>query len=253
MNFKDKVVIITGGGKGMGKEACLEFARLGAKVVVNSVNNPFDTVKEITQAGGQAIAMQGDVSNENDAKNLVDTAVKTYGRIDVLVNNAGVTNPGTIEELSVEQWDTAMATNLRSVFLMSKFAVGQFKKQGGGIIVNNASYVACKGAKSRACYVAAKGGVVALTREIAADYALENIRVNSFCPGPVATPALRGRIESAPDPVAMEQAFSSILPLKRIGEMSEIVAVMLFLAWEKNSFMTGANIIVDGGAINCNL
>ena len=248
MRMKDKVAVITGASVGIGHSTATLFAREGAKVVVNSQSDRgVAVVNEINAAGGSALFVQGDVTQPEIAQQIVDTTVEHFGRLDVLVNNAGIVTPGTVDSTSVEEWDRMMAVNVRGVFLLSKAAVIQMLQQGGGVIVHNASIAGVKGLKDRAGYCASKGAVVALTKAMAIDYVDKNIRVNCVNPGTTLTPSLQDRINAFEDPVAAKEMFISRQPMGRLGESDEIAAGILYLASDESSFVTGAIVNIDGG------
>ncbi|MCH2129484.1 MAG: glucose 1-dehydrogenase [Pirellulaceae bacterium] len=248
MRMKDKVAVITGASVGIGHSTATLFAREGAKVVVNSQSDRgVAVVNEINTAGGSALFVQGDVTQPEIAQQIVDTTVEHFGRLDVLVNNAGIVTPGTVDSTSVEEWDRMMAVNVRGVFLLSKAAVIQMLQQGGGVIVHNASIAGVKGLKDRAGYCASKGAVVALTKAMAIDYVDKNIRVNCVNPGTTLTPSLQDRINAFEDPVAAKEMFISRQPMGRLGESDEIAAGILYLASDESSFVTGAILNIDGG------
>jgi len=249
MRFKDKVVLITGAGVGIGRAAAVRFGKEGAKVAVNSLTpaNGEETLKLVKAAGAPAIYIQGDVSLAADAKRMVDETVKAFGRINILVNNAGIVLPGRVDNMSEEDWDKTIAVNLKGVFLVSKYTIPEMRKIGGGAIVHNASVVAIKGVKDRGAYTASKGGVWALTKAMAADYLAENIRVNCVCPGTTYTPSLERRIQAFADPEKARKDFIARQPLGRLGKDEEIAAAILFAASDEAGFMNGANIAIDGG------
>ena len=248
MRMKDKVAVITGASVGIGHSTATLFAREGAKVVVNSQSDRgVAVVNEINTAGGSALFVQGDVTQPEIAQQIVDTTVEHFGRLDVLVNNAGIVTPGTVDSTSVEEWDRMMAVNVRGVFLLSKAAVIQMLQQGGGVIVHNASIAGVKGLKDRAGYCASKGAGVALTKAMAIDYVDKNIRVNCVNPGTTLTPSLQDRINAFEDPVAAKEMFISRQPMGRLGESDEIAAGILYLASDESSFVTGAILNIDGG------
>jgi len=249
MRFKDKVVLITGAGVGIGRAAAVRFGKEGAKVAVNSLTpaNGEETLKLVKAAGASAIYVQGDVSIAADAKRMVDETVKAFGRINILVNNAGIVLPGRVDNMSEEDWDKTIAVNLKGVFLVSKYTIPEMRKIGGGAIVHNASVVAIKGVKDRGAYTASKGGVWALTKAMAADYLTENIRVNCVCPGTTYTPSLERRIQAFADPEKARKDFIARQPLGRLGKDEEIAAAILFAASDEAGFMNGANIAIDGG------
>ncbi|MBU1206938.1 MAG: glucose 1-dehydrogenase [Proteobacteria bacterium] len=249
MRFQRKVVLITGAGVGIGRAAAVRFGQEGAKVAINSLTpaNGQETLRLLQEAGGQGIYIQGDVSLAADARRMVEETIKAFGRIDILVNNAGIVLPGRVDNISEEDWDRTIAVNLKGVYLVSKYTVPEMRKIGGGVIVLNASVVAIKGVKERGAYTASKGGVLALTKAMAADYLSENIRVNCVCPGTTYTPSLERRIQTFADPEKARVDFIARQPMGRLGKDEEIAAAILFAAADEAAFMTGANIAIDGG------
>lgn len=248
MDFKDKVVLITGASRGIGKAIALLFAENGAKIAANSSKpNGAAIADMIIEKGREAIFVQGDVSNPKSAEAIVKKAVDTFGRLDVLVNNAGIVIPGCLGNTSEEDFDLTMEINVKGTFLMSKYAVHEMKRQKGGVIVNIGSVAALKGHMDRAAYCASKGAVIALSRAIAADHVKDNIRVNVVCPGTTYTPAIAEKIRTAPDPAGMETAFVQRQPMGRLGRVEEIAHAVLFAACEEAAYMTGSVIVIDGG------
>lgn len=249
MRFKDKVVLITGAGVGIGRSAAVRFGKEGAKVAINSLTpaNGQETLRQLEEAGGTGIYIQGDVSADADARRMVEETVRAFGRIDILVNNAGIVLPGRVDNTSEADWDRTLAVNLKGVFLVSKHTIPVMRKVGGGVIVNNASVIALKGVKDRGAYAASKGGVVALSKSMAADYIEDNIRVNCICPGTTYTPSLERRIQAFADPVKARADFIARQPMKRLGRDEEIAAAILFAASDEVAFMNGAVIAIDGG------
>ena len=249
MRFRGKVVLITGAGVGIGRAAAVRFGKEGAKVAINSLTptNGQETLRLLQAARGQGIYIQGDVSITADARRIVEETVKAFGRIDILVNNAGIVLPGRVDNISEEDWDRTIAVNLKGVYLVSKYTIPEMRKIGGGVIVLNASVVAIKGVKDRGAYTASKGGVLALTKAMAADYLSENIRVNCVCPGTTYTPSLERRIQAFADPEKARVDFIARQPMGRLGKDEEIAAAILFAASDEAAFMTGANIAIDGG------
>ncbi|QCB94020.1 SDR family NAD(P)-dependent oxidoreductase [Cellulomonas shaoxiangyii] len=251
LNFEGRRVIVTGAGAGIGRETALLLARHGAAVVVNALEGAAhggqETVDEIVAAGGRALFVPGDVSDPEACRTVVETTVGELGGLDVLVNNAGVVLPGTVETTSDEALDTMLAVNVKGVFSMSRAAVPAMRQNGGGVIVNTGSVAAIKGHTDRAAYAATKGAVVALTRSMAADHIGENIRVNCVCPGTTMTPAIEQKIASAPDPAAAEQAFVGRQPIGRLGYPSEIAHAIAFAASPEVGYMTGSVLVIDGG------
>ena len=248
MRLKDKVALITGASVGIGRHAARLFAAEGAAVVINSASGRGQAVAdEITEAGGRVLFVQGRVEVESDAKRMVQRAVEEFGRLDILINNAGIVLPGTVNSILIEDWDRTVAVNLRGVFLVSRFAVAQMLKQGGGSIVHNASIAAVKGLADRAAYAASKGAVAALSRAMALDYIDKNIRVNCVNPGTTLTPSLESRINAFDDPEAARRMFIARQPMGRLGEPDEIARGLLYLASDEASFVTGAMLNIDGG------
>ena len=246
-DFKDMTVIVTGSGAGMGREAAKLFAQLGANVVVNSLSaSAQGTCDEIIAAGGSALFVQADVSQEEDCRRLIAAAAERFGRIDVLVNAAGVVADGSVETANMDDWDRCMNTNVKSVFMLSRFAM-PYLRETKGSIVNVASVVAIKGVKNRAIYSATKGAMIALSQSMAAEYVAEGIRINCVSPGTVLSPSLQGRIDRTDDPQAALANFVARQPLGRLGESEEVAKAIVFAAGQGIGFMTGANIVVDGG------
>lgn len=249
MRFQGKVVLITGAGVGIGRAATVRFGQEGAQVAINSLTPAHgrETLGLLKEAGGQGIYIQGDVSIAADAHRMVEETVKAFGRLDILVNNAGIVLPGRVDNISEEDWDRTIAVNLKGVYLVSKYAIPEMRKVGGGVIVHNASVVATKGVKDRGAYTASKGGVWALTKAMAADYLSENIRVNCVCPGTISTPSLERRIQAFADPEKARAEFIARQPMGRLGKDEEIAAAILFAASDEAAFMNGAAIAIDGG------
>jgi len=246
-DFKNMTVIVTGSGAGMGREAAKLFAQYGANVVVNSLSATCeDTREEIASAGGSAMAVQADVGTMEGCKKIIDETVKAFGRIDVLVNAAGMVVDGSVETANIDDWDRSMDVNVKSVFLLSRLAMPYLRKTKGSI-VNVASVVAIKGVKNRAIYSATKGAMIALSQSMAAEYVSEGIRINCVSPGTVLSPSLQGRIDRTDDPEKAMQNFVARQPLGRLGTSDEVAKAIVFAAAQGIGFMTGANIVVDGG------
>lgn len=248
MDFTNKVVLITGSGAGIGRETALQFARNGAKVVVNSRSTRGEeTLKLLKENGSDAIFVQADVSKVEHVKKLVQASIDAFGRIDILVNNAAVVLTGTIENTTEEDLLETLLVNVQGTFLVSKYVVKEMKKQGGGVIVNVGSVAAEKGHKDRCAYSASKGAVLALTKSIAKDCIDDNIRVNCVSPGTTITEGVQAKIDNAEDPKAMEAMYLARQPMNRLARSSEIAHTILFAACEEASFMNGSNITIDGG------
>jgi NAD(P)-dependent dehydrogenase (short-subunit alcohol dehydrogenase family) len=249
MRFTGKVALITGAGVGIGRAAAVQFAREGAKVAVNSLTpaNGQETLRLLQAAGGEGVYIQGDVSQDAEARRIVAETLQAFGRIDVLVNNAGIVIPGRVDTTSEDDWDRTLAVNLKGPFLVSKHVIPAMRKSGGGVIVHNASVVALKGVKDRAAYTASKGGLWALTKAMAADCLADKIRVNCVCPGTTDTPSLARRIQAFADPARARADFIARQPMGRLGTDQEIAAAILFAASEEAAFLNGATIAIDGG------
>ena len=247
MKFKNKTVIITGSGAGIGRAAALEFAKEGANVVINSVSQSGEAVlQEMKENGWPAIFVQADVSKAADVEKLISAAVETFGGIDVVANIAGIVANGSVEQCTEEEWDRSMLVNVKSVYLTSKMAL-PYLRERKGVIINTASTVAVKGVASRAVYSASKGAVLALTRSMAVEYIREGIRVNCVSPGTVLSPSLMDRVNSTADPEQAMRDFVARQPMGRLGAPEEVAKAYLFAADSQVGFMTGANIMVDGG------
>jgi NAD(P)-dependent dehydrogenase (short-subunit alcohol dehydrogenase family) len=243
-----KVALITGGASGMGRVASELFAREGARVVLTDVADQAGetAAAEITGAGGEALYVHADVSDEADAEAMVKAAIDRFGRLDVLYNNAGImpADDGSVDATDESVWDRVLAINVKGVAHGCKYGIPAMIAGGGGSIINVASFVAWMGAAtSQTAYTASKGAVLAMTREIAVEYARKKIRCNALCPGPIDTPMLA---ELLADPVQRQRRFVHI-PMGRLGRAEELANAALFLASDDSSYMTGSSLIVDGG------
>ncbi len=248
VRLKNKVTIITGSTSGIGKAAAILFAKEGAKVIVNGRRKRLGkkVVDKIIQEGGEATYIYGDLTKEEDVKNLIKQTIKKYGKIDVLYNNAGEELSRSITEASNKEWDLMINTNLKSVFLTMKHAIPHMKK--GGSIINTASMAVLYGLPLHSIYGASKGGIVGLTINTAADYAKKGIRINCICPGPTWTPMVKKHVPKFLPDSAVKWFIKKLVPMNRFAEAEEIAKVALFLASDDSSFITGAIIPVDGGA-----
>jgi NAD(P)-dependent dehydrogenase (short-subunit alcohol dehydrogenase family) len=250
MRFDNKVAIITGGTSGIGLATAQLLSQEGARVVLIARNQSRGqaVVEQIFAAGGQAIFVPGDVGLAVDCQRCVATAIETFGRLDILFNNAGVIYVNrNLVETSEEEWDATLGSNLKSIFLMSKYAIPHIAEAGGGSIVNNASIFGLVGGSGVAAYCAAKGGVINLTRAMAIDHASQNIRVNCICPGSVDTPLLENEMKDLGGIEAQLPKFAARHPLNRIASPQEIAQAVAYLASDDASFVTGIALPVDGG------
>lgn len=249
MRLKGKVAIVTGGAMGIGKGIAQVFAKEGAKVAIADINKDEGekTAAELRTHSTEVIFVPVDVANEEQVKAMVDTVVSRYGTINVLVNNAGIGVYKSVLDTSSEEWDRCLAVNLKGVFLCSKYVIPHMQRAGGGVIINIASVHAVATVAATAPYAASKGGVVALTRNMAIDYAKDNIRVNAICPGWVYTPLIQRIFDSSGDPEGMRKRVTQRQLLGRLGTPEDIGYAALYLASDEASFVTGTCLFVDGG------
>ena len=247
MRLENKVALISGGARGMGAAEARMFAREGAKVVIGDVLEAEGRQVEaqINEAGGECVFVLLDVTQESQWQHAVETAVARFGRLDVLVNNAGIVLRGILEDTSAEDWDKVMDVNAKGVFLGTRAAISEMKKSGGGSIVNISSISGIVGQSDiQPVYNASKGAVRIFTKSAATQYAKEGIRVNSVHPGSIDTPMAGDRLN---DPGLQRQA-NERTPLGRTAHPDEVAYGVLFLASDESSFMTGSELVIDGGA-----
>jgi NAD(P)-dependent dehydrogenase (short-subunit alcohol dehydrogenase family) len=249
MRLENKVALITGGTSGIGEAVAYLFAREGAKVAITGRNESrgHAVTARILESGGKAIFLRTDVRHAAECKRAVDATRDSFGRLDILFNNAGVFYPQTAVECSEEEWDLQIDINLKGTFLMSKYALEPMLAQGGGVIINNSSGWGVVGGDKAVAYCASKGGVVLLTKAMAIDHGRQGIRVNCICPGDVDTPMLPEDARLRGLEWKTYLAGCENRPMGRIGTPEEIAKAVLFLASDDSSFMTGAALVVDGG------
>jgi NAD(P)-dependent dehydrogenase (short-subunit alcohol dehydrogenase family) len=240
-----KVAIVTGAAGGMGKADALLLAQEGAKVVVTDIQEDKvnAVVEEIHKNGGEAIGFRHDVTSENEWERIVEETVKKWGKIDVLVNNAGISFPKSLLDTTAQDWDKVMAINLTGGFFGLKHVIPVMQKNGGGSIINISSIAGLTGSNGAGPYTASKGAVRLLTKAVAIDYGKDNIRCNSIHPGYIETPMTEGLFADE----NMTNWFRSNTPLPRLGKPENIAAGVLFLASDESSFITGAELAIDGG------
>src|SRR5262252_3959459 len=249
MRLKDKVALITGGTSGIGEATALLFAEEGAKIAITGRDETrgHAVIVKILEAGGHAIFIRTDVRKSDECRRAVDETVGSFGRVDILFNNAGIFYPQTTLECSEEEWDEEIDINLKGAFLMSKAALPGMIAQGRGVIIHNSSGWGIVGGDKAVAYCASKGGLVLMTKAMAIDHGRQGIRVNCICPGDVETPMLP--LDAKMRGLKWEDYLAGCAnrPLGRIGQVDEIAKAVLFLATDDSSFMTGAALIVDGG------
>lgn len=246
MRLENKVALISGGARGMGAVEALLFAQEGAKVVIGDVleDEGRQTEAAVNEAGGECVFVRLDVTSEDDWAEAVATAVARFGKLDILVNNAGVSSTGGIEELTAEDWDRTLDINAKGVFLGARAAIPEMRKAGGGSIVNISSGAGIAPAPGTSgAYAASKGAVRIFSKSTAVQYARENIRCNSVHPGPIETPMLRSARGAGAE---LDDTIGRV-PLGRIGRPEEIAYGVLYLASDEASFVTGSELVIDGG------
>jgi NAD(P)-dependent dehydrogenase (short-subunit alcohol dehydrogenase family) len=257
--FSGKVVIITGGARGIGRATAIAFARDGAAVTIADVDQAAGqtTVTDCERAaadaasGGRAHFVAVDVASAAACRQVVAETVAAFGGVDVLVNNVGIQPRDSyrnVEDTPEEQWDRILAVNLKSYFLMAKYTIPELRRRGGGVIVNTASVQGLQSMRGVPAYAASKGGILALTRQLAVEYAAAGIRVLAICPGTIDTELVRDSARAEPEgETAALARYGRSHPVGRIGTTEEVANVVLFLASPQASFMTGAYVCVDGG------
>ncbi len=246
MRLENKVALISGGARGMGAAEAILFASEGAKVVIGDVLEDVgrQTEAHINESGGECLFVRLDVTSESNWQDAIATTVSRFGKLDILVNNAGVFPPGTVEDTSAETWDRVMEINAKGVFLGTKHAIPEMRKAGGGSIVNISSIAGLIGARTAAAYGASKGAVRIFTKSTAIQYAAEGIRANSVHPGIIDTPMTATTILDGEEQREFQIART---PLRRLGNAGDVASGVLFLASDESSFMTGSELVIDGG------
>lgn len=246
MNLTNKTAVVTGASRGIGRAIALELAKQGAKVVVNysgSKENALLVVGEIKAAGGEAIAVQANVADADSVTQLMNTTLETFGSIDILVNNAGITRDNLLMRMKEDEWDDVMNTNLKGVFLCTKAVSRQMMKQRQGRIINISSIVGVAGNAGQANYVAAKAGVIGLTKTTAKELASRNILVNAIAPGFITTDMTDEL------PLELKEGMLSQIPLAKLGQPEDIAKAVAFFASDAASYITGQTLHIDGGMV----
>ena len=250
-DFEGRVVLVTGGANGIGAGIVAAFLAAGARVAVADIDADGAAARAAEAPDGRAVAVVGDVSSAVDARRMVDGTLAAFGRLDILVNNAGIMPLGwydRLEDMPEEHWDSIIGINLKGVFLMSKFALPEIRRAGGGVVVNMASVQGLQSMPKVPAYAASKGAILSLTRNMALDYAPEGIRVVAICPGTIDSDLVRKLARAEPgDEDANVRRYGAAHPLGRVGTPADIAAAVLFLASDAASFITGEALNVDGG------
>lgn len=247
--IRERVALITGGVSGIGRATARLFLDQGAKVVIGDLNQEAldHAVEDLGTSGSQVLGVAGDVRSMKDAATMVQAAVDGFGRLDILFCNAGITSVMPISELSEEEWDAVIDTNLKGMFTLVKQAVPQMRAQGGGTIITMGSEMGIVAVPESPAYNASKGGVIMLTRSIAIDLIRHNIRVNALCPGITRTPLLQAEVDRSLDPEKTAQEQAEWAPIMRVADPMEIARGALFLASDESSFAVGSCLVLDGG------
>jgi NAD(P)-dependent dehydrogenase (short-subunit alcohol dehydrogenase family) len=249
MRLEGKTAIVTGGGEGIGKETALLFCKEGARVgIMGRTKSKLNRVVRQGEGRGEIAAYKGDVSKEEDVKRVVKAFYKRYGKIDILFNNAGIMEPGTVATTSIDVWDRTIDINVKGVFLMSKYVVPYMIENGGGSIINNSSVLGMVGMENSLAYNASKGAVRQITRSMALDHAKQGIRVNSICPGYIKTkmdPEFMGNPPDAEE--QLDKLAASVVPIPRRAEPIEVAHLVLYLASDESTYVTGSDLVIDGG------
>jgi NAD(P)-dependent dehydrogenase (short-subunit alcohol dehydrogenase family) len=244
--LKNKTAIVTGAGSGIGRACAIALAREGTRVVL--VGRRKERLEETASAiGKSAFVLAADVSKNNEIARVVEFTMAHFGRLDVLLNNAGVLHIGTAEQITEEQWDETFNINVRGLWLLSRAVLPAMRKAGGGSIINMASVLGINGARNRASYAPSKGAVVLLTKCMAIDHGHEHIRVNAICPSFVETDLTAAVISQAPDPKSVRAERIAVHPLGRLGQPADIAELAVYLASDESTWVTGSVFPVDGG------
>lgn len=245
--MKDKVTVVTGAKSGIGRATVRRFVREGATVVLADVQDTEADVRELRDSGATVLSLETDVRDDKQVDRLVASTREAFGRLDILVNAAGVARRAPLADVGLDDWDWMIDVNLKGTFLCCRAAIPAMRDGGGGAIVNIGSELGLIGAPGIAAYGASKGGVIQLTRALAVETAADGIRVNCLCPGPVLTPMLEGSLARSPDPDEARRRSIADTLIGRFGTPEEMANVIRFLASDESSYMTGSIVVADGG------
>ena len=250
MRLHQKTAIITGATSGMGKAIAERFVSEGASVILSGRNEirGKELERSLIEKGGKAVFIAGDISQIAVNEKLVQAAIQNFGKLDIVVTNAGKLGLGSVTDISVEEWNETIFTNLNSVFYLSRFAIPEMQKNGGGVILANSSIAAFKSFPNHAAYCASKAGLVALVKEMALDYG-PTVRVNTICPGPVDTPLIWDSAKAFDTPDSIVQQTANNTLMKRLGKPEDIASLALFLVSDEASWITGSVYTIDGGGL----
>ena len=250
MRLQGKTAIITGATSGMGRAMADRFVSEGAAVILSGRDElrGKQLAEKLIQKGGKAVFVTGDISQIEVNEMLVCEAIRHFGKLDIVVTNAGKLGLGSVTEISFEEWNETISTNLNAVFYLSRFAIPEMQKNGEGVILANSSIAAFKSFPNHAAYCASKAALVALVKEMALDYG-PTIRVNTICPGPVDTPMIWDSAKAFEDPDSIVQQTANITLIKRLGRPEDIAALALFLVSDEASWITGSAYTIDGGIL----
>ena len=250
MKLQGKSIIVTGATSGMGKAIAERFISEGASVILSwrDSKRGLELENSLNLSGKRSVYIAGDISKPEVNEHLVAEAVRNFGKLDIIVTNAGKLGLGSVTDISLEEWDETISTNLNSVFYLSRYAIPEIKKSGKGVILVNSSIAAFKSFPNHAAYCASKAALVALVKEMALDFGPE-IRVNTICPGPVDTPLIWDSAKAFENPETIVQQTASNTLMKRLGKPEDIASLALFLISDESSWITGSAFTIDGGIL----